>query len=76
MKWLFITVAGLAAYAAYKYSRMSEEEKQDLGKNLKEKGKNLKEKGKKLYDIILERASCSNGAFSFCLWPLMCCGSL
>jgi len=50
MKWLFITVAGLAAYAACKYSRMSEEEKQDLGKNLKEKGKNLKEKGKKLYD--------------------------
>ena len=50
MKWVFIALAGLAAYAAYMYSTMSEEEKQNLGENLKEKGRNLKEKGKKLYD--------------------------
>jgi hypothetical protein len=41
MKWLFIALAGAGAYAAYKYSKMSEQQKQDLSKNLKEKGKKL-----------------------------------
>ncbi|MEO5941942.1 MAG: hypothetical protein ABIP30_03190 [Ferruginibacter sp.] len=36
--------AGLALYAAYKYSKMSETEKNDLHNSLKEKGKSLAEK--------------------------------
>ena len=34
-----LILAGLAAYAYYKYSRMSEEQKQNLVNDLKEKGK-------------------------------------
>ncbi len=34
-----LILAGLAAYAYYKYSKMSEEEKRKLADNLKEQGK-------------------------------------
>jgi len=36
-----LLLAGLAAFAYYKYSRLSTEEKQDLISNLKERGKKL-----------------------------------
>lgn len=36
-----LIVAGLAAFAYYKYSKMSEDEKRDLVNNLKEKGQKL-----------------------------------
>jgi hypothetical protein len=41
MKWGLIALVGLAAFAAYKYSSMSEEQKKNLADNLKEKGKKL-----------------------------------
>ena len=37
----FLLLTGAAAYAAYKYSKMSEAEKKDLINKLKEKGKKL-----------------------------------
>ena len=40
-KTLFLAGAGLAIYAAYKYSKMTEEQKNDLMNSLKEKGKVL-----------------------------------
>lgn len=36
-----ILLAGLAAFAYYKYSRLTPEEKQDLVGNLKERGRKL-----------------------------------
>ncbi len=36
-----LLLAGLAAFAYYKYSKMSEEEKQNLMSTLKEQGKKL-----------------------------------
>lgn len=36
-----LLLAGLAAFAYYKYSKMSEQEKRDLVNNLKEKGQKL-----------------------------------
>lgn len=36
-----LLLAGLAAFAYYKYSKMSEQEKHDLVNNLKEKGQKL-----------------------------------
>lgn len=36
-----LLIAGLAAFAYYKYSKMSEDEKRDLVNNLKEKGQKL-----------------------------------
>jgi hypothetical protein len=36
-----LLVAGLAAFAYYKYSQMSEDQKRDLVNNLKEKGQKL-----------------------------------
>ncbi len=36
-----LVLAGLAAFAYYKYSKMSEEQKRDLVGGLKEKGKKL-----------------------------------
>ena len=36
-----ILLAGLAAYAAYKYSRMSPEQKKDMTDNLKDQGKKI-----------------------------------
>ncbi|WP_018614042.1 hypothetical protein [Segetibacter koreensis] len=36
-----LLAAGLAAFAYYKYSKMSEEEKRDMVNNLKEKAQNL-----------------------------------
>jgi len=41
MKWAFFALAGLAAFAAYKYSTMSEEQKKNMSKKLKEKGKKM-----------------------------------
>ena len=40
-KTVGLALAGLAAYAWYKYSKMSADEKRDLTNNLKEKGKNI-----------------------------------
>lgn len=37
----FLVLAGLAAYAYYKYSKLSDEQKRDLTGNIKEKGKKL-----------------------------------
>jgi len=36
-----LLLAGLAAFAYYKYSKLSTQEKQDLVSNLKERGKKL-----------------------------------
>jgi len=36
-----LILAGLAAYAWYKYSKMSEDEKRNLVSNLKQKGKKM-----------------------------------
>ena len=36
-----LILAGLAAYAWYKYSKMNEAEKRDLVNNIKEKGKKI-----------------------------------
>ena len=36
-----LLLAGLAAFAYYKYSKMSEEEKKDLVNNVKDKGQKL-----------------------------------
>ncbi|MEO6583910.1 MAG: hypothetical protein ABIO05_06275 [Ferruginibacter sp.] len=41
-----LIVGGLAAYAYYKYSKMSTEEKRDIVNN-------VKKKGKKIYDEFL-----------------------
>ena len=41
MKKSLLVLAGLAAYAYYRYSKLSEGEKQDLVNNVKEKGKKL-----------------------------------
>ena len=43
-KTLLLAGAGLAIYAAYKYSKMSELQKNDLMNSLKEKGKKLADK--------------------------------
>ena len=40
-KSLGLALAGVAAYAWYKYSQLSEQEKRDLTNNIKEKGKKL-----------------------------------
>ena len=48
-----LIIAGLAAYAYYKYSKMSAEEKKSMVNN-------LKEKGKKLYDQYMP-GSVKNG---------------
>jgi hypothetical protein len=40
-KSLGLVLAGLAAYAWYKYSQMDEDEKRDLVNNMKEKGKKI-----------------------------------
>ena len=37
----FLVLAGLAAYAYYKYSKLSPDEKRDLTGSIKEKGKKL-----------------------------------
>ena len=37
-KWL---LAGLAAFAYYKYSRLTQDQKRELADNLKQKGKQL-----------------------------------
>jgi hypothetical protein len=34
-------IAGIAAYAWYKYSQLSEDEKRDITNNIKEKGKKI-----------------------------------
>jgi hypothetical protein len=41
MKWAFFALAGLAAFAAYKYSNMNEEERKNMTNKLKEKGKKM-----------------------------------
>jgi hypothetical protein len=41
MKWGLIALVGLAAFAAYKYSSMSEEQKKNMADNSKGKGKKL-----------------------------------
>ena len=43
-KTLLLAGAGLAVYAAFKYSKMSAVEKTDLMNSLKEKGKKLADK--------------------------------
>ena len=40
-KSLGLALAGLAAYAWYKYSQLSEDEKRDITDNLKQKGKKM-----------------------------------
>ena len=40
-KLVLAVLAGAAAFAYYKYSKMSEAEKEDLVNNLKEKGKKI-----------------------------------
>ena len=40
-KLSFLLLTGAAAYAAYKFSKMSEAEKKDLADKLKEKGKKI-----------------------------------
>ena len=53
-KPLGIVLAGLAAYAWYKYSKMSPDEKRDLTNN-------LKEKGKKIFGSLMPESQTSNG---------------
>jgi hypothetical protein len=36
-----LALAGLAAFAAYKYSKMTTDQKRDLANNLKEKGRKI-----------------------------------
>ena len=36
-----LALAGLAAYAAYKYSKMTDQQKRDLANTLKEKGRKI-----------------------------------
>ena len=36
-----LALAGLAAFAAYKYSKMTEEQKRDLANTIKEKGRKI-----------------------------------
>ena len=36
-----LALAGLAAFAAYKYSKMTADQKRDLANNLKEKGRQI-----------------------------------
>jgi hypothetical protein len=36
-----LALAGLAAFAYYKYSKMTEDQKRDLANNIKEKGKKI-----------------------------------
>jgi len=45
-KSIGLALAGLAAYAYYRYSKMTEDQKRDLSKN-------FKEKGKKIFDSIV-----------------------
>ncbi|HYJ38097.1 MAG TPA: hypothetical protein VEV87_05750 [Chitinophagaceae bacterium] len=40
-KSIGLALAGLAAYAYYKYSKMTADEKRDLTNNIKEKGKKI-----------------------------------
>jgi len=40
-KSLGLALAGIAAYAWYKYSQLSEDEKRDITNNIKEKGKKI-----------------------------------
>ena len=51
-----LLLAGLAAYAVYKYSRMSSDEKKTLVNNLKTKGKKIYDRyvpnGKMAEDLI------------------------
>ena len=51
-----LLLAGLAAYAVYKYSRMSSEEKRTLVSNLKTKGKKMYDRyvpnGKMVEDLV------------------------
>ena len=42
-KSLGLALAGIAAYAWYKYSQLSEDEKRDITNNIKEKGKKFSE---------------------------------
>ena len=43
-KALFLAGAGLAIYAAYKYSKMSAEQRNDLVNSLKDQGRKLADK--------------------------------
>jgi hypothetical protein len=45
-KSIGLALAGLAAYAYYRYSKMTEDQKRDLSKN-------FKEKGRKIFDSIV-----------------------
>lgn len=45
-----LLLAGAAAFAYYKYSKMSEDEKRDLVGNIKNKGRKMYDEGKRLYE--------------------------
>lgn len=45
-----LLLAGAAAFAYYKYSKMSEEQKNNLVGSIKEKGRKYYDEGKKFYD--------------------------
>ena len=56
-KTIGLALAGLAAYAWHKYSKMSADEKRDLTNNLKEKGRTI------LDSIVPKKGTNSRPAF-------------
>ena len=56
-----LLLAGLAAFAYYKYSKLTTEEKQDLVSNLKERGKKLFGQAKDVYNNKFDQSSVYSG---------------
>lgn len=62
-----LLLAGLAAFAYYKYSKMSEEEKQNLVSTLKEQGKKLYDQyaPEELKNIFANKGNTTGGNNNF-----------
>ena len=56
-----LLLAGLAAFAYYKYSKLTVQEKQDLVSNLKERGRKLFGQAKDMYNNKFEQGSMYTG---------------
>ena len=56
-----LLLAGLAAFAYYKYSKLTTEEKHDLVNNLKERGKKLFGQAKDVYNNKFDQGTMYTG---------------
>jgi hypothetical protein len=56
-----LLLAGLAAFAYYKYSKLTPQERQDLVSNLKERGRKLFGQAKDVYNNKFEQGSMYTG---------------